>query len=131
MSLERRRQVPADHPIRKMFRALTEMSFPVWSRAVSAKGTVKATLGAVNMPVVCAGVAVTPGDVVVADDDGVVIVPAREAAEIAAKGNKRKADEEDKRRRLAAGELGLDMYKMREPLAKAGLVYVDKIDDAI
>jgi len=110
-------------------KALKEMSFPVWSRAVSAKGTVKATLGAVNLPVVCAGTAVAPGDVVVADDDGVVIVPAREAAEVAAKGNKRRSDEEDKRRRLAAGELGLGMYKMREPLAKAGLVYVDKIDD--
>ena len=86
-------------------------------------------MGSVNLPVVCAGTAVAPGDVVVADDDGVVIVPAREAAEVAAKGNKRRSDEEDKRRRLAAGELGLDMYKMREPLAKAGLVYVDKIDD--
>lgn len=106
-------------------RVLTEMGFPVWSRAISAKGTVKATLGSVNVPVVCAGALVTPGDVVVADDDGVVVVPRQDAGRIAAAAQAREANEEDKRRRLAAGELGLDMYKMREGLAKAGLVYRD------
>lgn len=110
-------------------RALKEMGFPVWSRAISAKGTVKATPGAVNIPIVCAGATVSPGDVIVADDDGVVVVPRAEAADAAARGAKRKADEEEKRRRLASGELGLDMYKMREALAKAGLVYVDHPDD--
>jgi 4-hydroxy-4-methyl-2-oxoglutarate aldolase len=110
-------------------KALTEMGFPVWSRAISAKGTVKAALGAVNIPVVCAGVNVEPGDVVVADDDGVVIVPKKLAVETAAKAQKRHDDEDGKRKRLAAGELSLDMYKMREGLAKAGLVYVDKPED--
>jgi 4-hydroxy-4-methyl-2-oxoglutarate aldolase len=104
-------------------KTLTEMGFPVWSRAISAKGTVKATLGSVNIPVVCAGALVNPGDVVVADDDGIVVVPRQSAADIAAAGAAREANEEDKRRRLAAGELGLDMYKMRESLTKAGLVY--------
>jgi 4-hydroxy-4-methyl-2-oxoglutarate aldolase len=108
---------------------LHEMGFPVWSKAISAKGTVKATLGAVNIPVVCGGVNVDPGDVVVADDDGVVIVPKKLAVETAAKAQKRKDDEDGKRTRLAAGELSLDMYKMREGLAKAGLVYVDKPED--
>jgi len=108
---------------------LHEMGFPVWSKAVSAKGTVKATLGAVNIPVVCGGVNVEPGDVVVADDDGVVIIPKKLAVETAAKAQKRKDDEDGKRTRLAAGELSLDMYKMREGLAKAGLVYVDKPED--
>jgi 4-hydroxy-4-methyl-2-oxoglutarate aldolase len=107
-------------------KSLKEMGFPVWSKAISAKGTVKATLGAVNVPVVCAGINVHPGDAVIADDDGVVAVRRKDAAEVAAKGEKRQADEEGKRRQLASGVLGLDMYKMREALAKAGLVYIDE-----
>ena len=107
-------------------KALREMGFPVWSRAISAKGTVKATLGAVNVPVVCAGINVVPGDAVVADDDGVVVIHRRDAAEVVAKGEKRHVDEDGKRKQLAAGVLGLDMYHMREPLAKAGLVYIDE-----
>jgi 4-hydroxy-4-methyl-2-oxoglutarate aldolase len=108
---------------------LKDMGFPVWSRAISAKGTVKATLGAVNIPVVCAGVNIEPGDVVVADDDGVVIVPRKLAVEVAAKAQKRFEDEDAKRKKLASGILGLDMYNMREGLAKAGLVYVDNPED--
>src|ERR1700693_2640163 len=107
-------------------KSLREMGFPVWSKAISAKGTVKATLGAVNIPVVCAGINVEPGDAVIADDDGVVVVRKKDASEVAAKGEKRQAEEEGKRRQLASGVLGLDMYKMREPLDKAGLVYVDE-----
>ncbi|AZO80706.1 MULTISPECIES: 4-carboxy-4-hydroxy-2-oxoadipate aldolase/oxaloacetate decarboxylase [unclassified Bosea (in: a-proteobacteria)] len=110
-------------------RTLTEMGFPVWSRAISAKGTVKATLGSVNVPVVCAGALVHPGDVIVADDDGVVVVPRRDAEAVAAAGRKREANEDEKRRRLAAGELGLDMYAMRDGLAKAGLTYRDDEDE--
>jgi 4-hydroxy-4-methyl-2-oxoglutarate aldolase len=108
---------------------LKQMGFPVWSRAISAKGTVKATLGSVNIPVVCAGVNVIPGDAVVADDDGVVVIPAKLAVEVAQKGFKRREEEDGKRQKLASGILGLDMYNMREPLAKAGLVYVDNPED--
>jgi 4-hydroxy-4-methyl-2-oxoglutarate aldolase len=104
---------------------LRDMKFPVWSNTVNAKGTVKATVGSVNTPIVCAGALVHPGDVVVADDDGVVIVPKSQAARVAAAAAARENKEAGTRKRLAAGELGLDVYGMREPLTKAGLKYFD------
>jgi 4-hydroxy-4-methyl-2-oxoglutarate aldolase len=108
---------------------LTAMNFPVWSKAISAQGTVKNTPGSVNIPVVCAGITVHPGDVIVGDVDGVVVVPRRDAADVACLGNDRVAKEQKTRERLRSGELGLDFYGLRAKLAELGVQYVDELKE--
>ena len=105
------------------------MGFPGWSKAIWSQGTVKETVGSVNVPIMCAGAMVNPGDVVIADDDGVCVVPRESAGPVAQKGGERSENEESKRARLQAGELSLDMYDMRQRLSDAGLEYVDSVDD--